>query len=62
MAKRCMSNHPHVGPASAAQCDAQLVARVQQDRAARPAQYRPIPEWLNRSLAGKQRPMGVEGN
>ena len=63
---RCKSNHSHPGTLSARMCDAQLVARVAQDRIARPAQYQPIvvgsptiqpaPRWLNRAgkdLTGK---------
>lgn len=67
--RRCMSGHTHPGRLAQRFCDNQLRARVQADRAARPAQYQPIqpvirrtPEWLDRSLKGTQRPMGVEGS
>lgn len=64
---RCLSNHSHTSELSRRLCDGQLRQRVQQDRAARPAQYQPIdpsipatPRWLDR--AGKDLTGNVRSN
>ena len=51
--RRCMSGHTHPSKYLQRGCDDALRARVQADRAARPAQYQPIeprrPRWLDRA-------------